>query len=317
MIKYIEHKNIDKQKWDACVDASSNPILFVYSWYLDVVSIGWNALILDDYKAVFPLPKKTKYNINYIHQPFFTRYYGVYSSLEITESLVNNFLNAIPEKFKYIQLCLHQSNFTSNKNFYISEKKYQQLDLNKSYEELFKQFSDNTKRNYKKALKSGFIVKDYIAPEQIVNLFKSTKGDELEVFKPNDYKTLLELMDVCLKNQQAETLAVYDKENTLCAAAFFMKSNNRFMFLKSGVTEQGRTNGAMHLLFNNFIQKYAETVNALDFGGSSVESVARFYKNFGAKDFVYLQVKKNSLPRIVKWIRGLSLNPSPKERGKT
>jgi hypothetical protein len=54
-------------------------------------------------------------------------------------------------------------------------------------------------------------------------------------------------------------------------------------------------------LFDFFIQKHAGTDSLLDFGGSSVETVARFYKNFGAKDCVYLQLKKNTLPGIVKW----------------
>jgi len=97
-------------------------------------------------------------------------------------------------------------------------------------------------------------------------------------------------------------LAVFDRNNDLCSAGFFMESSNCFVFLKSGVTNQGKSLGAMHLLFDSFIKEHAKSQKMLDFGGSSVDSVARFYKNFGAKDFVYLQVKKNSLPRIVKWI---------------
>lgn len=109
-------------------------------------------------------------------------------------------------------------------------------------------------------------------------------------------------MDAFVKRKGAETLGVYDKEDRLCAAAFFMKSDNRITFLKSGVTDYGKANGAMHFLFDTIIKKYSATNNILDFGGSSVETVARFYKNFGSKDCVYLQLKKNSLSRLVKWI---------------
>jgi hypothetical protein len=84
-----------------------------------------------------------------------------------------------------------------------------------------------------------------------------------------------------------------------------MKFKNRYVFLKSGVTGEGKSNGYMHLLFDDFISKHAGTPVELDFGGSSVESVARFYKNFGAKDCVYLQVKRNRLSRLANWIKSL------------
>ncbi len=109
-------------------------------------------------------------------------------------------------------------------------------------------------------------------------------------------------METAERLKTAESIAVYDKDNTLCAAAFFMKNNNHLTFLKSGVTDQGKNSGAMQFLFDTIIRKNAETHTTLDFGGSSVETVARFYKSFGAKDCVYLQLKKNSLPSIVKWI---------------
>ena len=302
MIEFTEHKNINKKKWDECVGQCSNACIFVYSWYLDMVCENWDALILNDYEAVFPLATKSKYKINYLVQPFFTRYFGLFSKTEITKKLTTLFIKAIPEKYKYIEFCLHETMDFDVPEYSKTERKFQLLNLNSSYKILYKGYTDNAKRNIKKAIKAELIVKNNVAPEVIVNLFKSTKGGELGVFKPNDYKILLKLMNVCVKQNIAKSVAVYDKENNLCAAGFFMKGDNLFVFLKSGVTDYGKANGAMHFLFNNIIQQNAATDIILDFGGSSVDSVARFYKNFGAKDCVYLQLKKNSLSRIVKWI---------------
>src|ERR1035437_1377627 len=279
MINYIEHKNINKQKWDACINESANASIFIYSWYLDIVSENWSALVLNDYEAVFPLASKSKYKINYIVQPFFTRYFGLFSKTEITKKLITSFLKAIPEKFKYVEFCLHETLDFVAPEYAKTERKFQLLDLNSSYEILYKGYSDNAKRSVKKAIKAELIVKNNVAPEVIVNLFKSTKGGELGVFKPNDYKILLALMNVCVKQNIAKSVAVYDKENNLCAAGFFMKSDNRFVFLKSGVTDYGKANGAMHFLFDSFIKQYSGEENILDFGGSSVDTVARFYRN--------------------------------------
>ena len=302
MIKFVDHKNINKKKWDDCVRQSSNACIFVYSWYLDVVCENWSALILNDYEAVFPLASKSKYKINYIVQPFFTRYFGLFSKIAPTTKLTNSFLNSIPEKFKFIEFCLQEKMNFDAPEYSRAERKFQLLNLNSSYETLYKRYSDNAKRSIKKAIKAELIVKNNIAPEVVVNLFKSSKGAELGVFKPNDYKILFALMSVFVKQNNAESLAVYDKKNNLCAAGFFMKNDNRIVFLKSGVTEYGKANGAMHFLFDNIIQQNSATDVMLDFGGSSVETVARFYKNFGAKDCVYLQLKKNSLAPLAKWI---------------
>ncbi len=67
MIAYLEHKNIDKKKWDACIEQSVNSCIYAYSWYLDAVCKNWTAIVLDDYKAVLPLAPRSKYSIHYIN----------------------------------------------------------------------------------------------------------------------------------------------------------------------------------------------------------------------------------------------------------
>jgi hypothetical protein len=305
MIRFVEYKNIDRSKWDTCIKESLDSTIFVFSWYLDIVCSDWSALILNDYEAVFPLASRSKFLINYIYQPFFTRYFGVYSSAVVSEKLVNEFFAAIPEKYKYIEFCIHNSDRISIKDFEVDEREYQVLELDQPYEKLYKKYSDNAKRSIKKSAKSELWVEDNISPQEIVNLFKETKGIELDVFQSKDYKVLNSLMEACISRNQAESFGVYDQKNNLCAGAFFMRTGDRYIFLKSGVSETGKTIGAMHLLFDTFIRKYAEKNISLDFGGSSVESVARFYKNFGAKDCVYLQVKKNNLPLLVNWLKSL------------
>lgn len=302
MICFTENKNIDKKKWDACIDRSPDACIFVYSWYLDAVCDNWSALIMNDYEAVFPLAPKSKYRISYLYQPFFTRYFGVFSKKPANDIVTSAFFNAIPVKFRLIDFAIHEGIATNPEGYSQTKRKYQWLDLHSSYVDLQKGYSDNAKRNIKKAAKTNFHIETGIAPQVIIKLFKETKGEELSAFKPKNFKNLHSLMNVLVDQKKAETFAVYTSDNQLCAAAFFMKNKKRFVYLKSGVSDYGRSNGAMHFLFDFFIRKYAGTDTILDFGGSSVETVARFYKNFGAKDCVYLQLKKNALPRVVKWL---------------
>lgn len=51
----------------------------------------------------------------------------------------------------------------------------------------------------------------------------------------------------------------------------------------------------MFLLIDEFIKQYASRNMILDFEGSNIEGVARFYAGFGAKPFNYPALKINKL----------------------
>ena len=94
----------------------------------------------------------------------------MFSKNKISGKLVEEFLSAIPDKFKHIEFCLHEENPINAERNNIKEKKYQLLNLDKKYELIHKDFSDNSKRNIKKAIKAGLKIRPDISPEKIVNL---------------------------------------------------------------------------------------------------------------------------------------------------
>jgi hypothetical protein len=306
MMQCIEHTKIDKIKWDRCIRESCNESIFVYSWYLDALGEDWLGYIWNDYEAVFPIAVKHKWKIGYLYQPFFTRYFGVFSAEPPSERLVNEFLSIILSHYKNIEFCLHESNVIGTCVVHKTERPYQYLSISDAYEKIYKGYSENVKRNLKKAIKQDLRAESFISPEEIVALFKKTKGNELELFLPKHYQSLTKLMNVCLANERGHTIGVY-KGTELYAAAFFMQSHNRFTYLKSGITNEGKESGAMHFLIDRFIQVHAGKNNILDFGGSSVESVARFYKSFGAEDCVYLQLEKGAFFKLLKWFKSFKL----------
>jgi hypothetical protein len=306
MIQCIEHTKIDKVKWDRCIRQSFNESIFVYSWYLDTLCEQWQGYVLNDYEAVFPIAVKRKFKITYLYQPFFTRYFGLYSVDRPSVELLNEFISLILSTYKNMQFCLHESTTADLGLVKNIQRRFQYLPLADEYEILYKGYSENVKRNIKKATKQNLRIESFISSEEIVALFKKTKGNELELFLPKHYQSLIQLMNACLSQKNGYTIAVY-KDTELYAAAFFMYSNNRFTYLKSGLTNEGKESGAMHFLMDRFIQIHAGKNNTLDFGGSSVESVARFYKSFGARDCVYLQLEKGILFKLLKWFKSFKL----------
>ena len=108
-IHYIKYKDIDKLKWDACITNASNGLVYAYSFYLDAMAGNWDGLVLGNYEAVMPITFRKKYGITYLYQPAFCGNLGVFAAT-ITESLTNNFLNAVPKKIKYWDIYLNFGN---------------------------------------------------------------------------------------------------------------------------------------------------------------------------------------------------------------
>ena len=304
MIQYLQHNQINKEKWDECINKSINGIAYVYSWYLDVVCKNWSALILNDYEAVFPMALNSKYKISYLYQPNFSRYYGVYSQTIITSEHVNDFFDAIPNNIKFIEFNIHETNIFEHSDFQTKERMFQFININKPYQEIFQDYKGDAKRNIKKAEKAHLKIIENVAPKNIVAIFKENKGKQLKDLHKNDYLSLQNVMNTANSKKYGISLGVTNATNDLIAAAFFIQSNNRILFLKGSANAEGKALGAMYLIIDTMLKKYAQKVNYFDFGGSSIENIASFNHNFGAKNCVYLQVKKNNLPFIIKQISG-------------
>ena len=83
-INFITHSQIDKFKWDFCMNQSINKSVYGLSWYLDIVSENWDALIYGDYELIVPIPCK-RYLIfipfmQRVYQPMFCQQLGAFSS---------------------------------------------------------------------------------------------------------------------------------------------------------------------------------------------------------------------------------------------
>ena len=82
MIYYLKRNQLDDNKYNSCIKQSKNSRIYAFSWYLDCVADNWDALVLNDYEAVMPLPWRQKYVIKYIYPPAWTQQLGVFSPNE-------------------------------------------------------------------------------------------------------------------------------------------------------------------------------------------------------------------------------------------
>lgn len=301
MIKYLEHAQIDIKKWDHCIDHALNGIIYAYSWYLDIAAGKWDALVYGDYEAVMPLPVKKKWGVKYVYQPFFIQQLGVFSQNSISDTLIKEFLYAFPPDIKFADYAFNTYNRLSDfDQAEIHPRPTLQLDLIESYESLAAQYNANTRRNIKKAQKSGLFVTQDVKPERIIQAFRQNKGKQIPELKESQYKTLNQLVYTAFHKGRAEMLGAYTANNTLSAGIIVFQSHNKIIFLFSGAEPNSRENGAMFILFDTLIGQNASRPLVLDFEGSKDPKLARFYGGFGAKEYVFLQLRWLRWPGLFK-----------------
>lgn len=299
-ITYVKHDDIDTAKWDSCIAHSVNGMVYAYSWYLDIVAEHWDALIGDDYKAVFPLTYNTKFGISYLYQPFFTQQLGLFSSGHINHELVSKFLEAIPQKFRFVSINLNTFIKFDYPEGKVTPRITHHLDLIEPYPKISSRYSNNTKRNVSKAVAYNVSVNKGLGA---LNLLELKKGNQMVPLKQTHFDMLKKLITQSVAKGVGEVFGAYDKRNTLCAGALFLKSNGKVIYLLASSTEEGKNARAMFALIDHYIQQNAESQLVLDFEGSNIDSVARFYSGFGATPCEYNHLVINKLPWYIKFFR--------------
>jgi hypothetical protein len=298
-IQYLHHEDIDEKKWDECIGASSNGLIYAYALYLNHMALHWDALVLNDYDAIMPLPWNKKYGINYLYQPAFTAILGVFGN-SLSQEILKSFLNAIPEKFRLVEISLNHENFIpspsmQNRNNYV-------LSLNKEYGDLYNGYNENNRRNIRKALQHGCKIKKGIPISDVMKLSKSQMKKVTNV-KQADFKNFEKLYQSLYKQDNAITYAVYSNDNELLASCAYFFSHNRAYYVLVGNHPAGKTQGASHYLIDRFIYDHAGQDLILDFEGSDVDSVALYYSSFGATSEIYQFLKINNLPFWMAWLK--------------
>lgn len=293
--RYLRNHQIDKAKWDNCVAKAVNGIIYAYSWYLDIVSENWDAIVDGDYQRVLPLPFKLKYGVHLVYQPFFTQQLGIISQSILTEKVVTQFLNAIPPKFSYVEINLSSFNKVDDSKFKIEPQLNHELDLINSYKNISKKYADNLKRKLKKTDLSGLFINPSTKPDEIIQLFMLNKGKKIPHLRESEYVLLKRLIYASIHRGAAQVYGVYSERNVLCAGAFFVYANQKLTFLFSGLSEEGKELNAMAFLIDHVIKRNSGNHVTLDFEGSNDAGLARFYKSFGSKEISYHKIIINRL----------------------
>lgn len=281
-IRHYKYSKINYELWDKTISQSSSNLIYGFSWYLDVVSPGWEALISENYEFVMPLPVKRRLGFTYLVQPWYVQQLGIFSAHEIEPSTTEAFIRKIP--YLSYQLLLNEQNSLTGKT---REFPNLVLNLSENYETLRSGFAKNTLRNIQKAQSAELALKFNLGIGGFIEFYRKINplpAHQLALLE----KLLCELVSHNALNIQACT----DKKGNILAAFCLVRSRNRLFYLFPASSTEGKKISAMFMVIDNVIRQYSKQPYLLDFEGSRQEGIARFFKGFGAINRPYYMIKQ-------------------------
>jgi hypothetical protein len=301
MIVHLTNNEIKRELWDNCVKNTPGAKPYGYSWYLDVMAPGWEALVQDDYSSVFPLPAFKKYGIDYISTPVFVQRLGVFSQNAGKPLIINEFLESIPEYFRLIDLCVGQE--VRNSNFKVTVRTNFELYLALPYDQLWNNFTNHCKRNIDVSAREKHDLINDITPSELIHLFRENRGREIRELKDHHYNQLDVLMNYCIQNGRGKIIGVRETGGKLIFGIFLVETDRNKIMLLVVNTKESRDKRIGYFAVNELIMKSAGSEFILDFEGSSIPSVASFMESFGCRNIPYYRIYRNRLPWLVRMLK--------------
>lgn len=301
MIVFLKNAEIDRELWDNCIAASRSFKPYAFSWYLDIMTPGWEALVDDDYDSVFPIPGFSKFGIQYIATPIFLQQLGAFSPDKPSEKVIHEFIDYMPEFYKFVDLCIAQK--LSFNGYKTIERSNYELDLSFPYENLMAGYTSDCRRNIHLAAKKKIELTEDVTPDELVNLFIRHIGIKLNGIKLSDYERLKILMNYCIRNKKGRIIGVKTARKKLIYGVFLVQIPGSITVLFTANTQESRDKRIGYWVINETIRENASTDTVLDFAGSSIPAIASFMQSFGSVNNPYYRIYRNKLPWPIRMLK--------------
>lgn len=318
---FLNNKEIDRVLWDKGISSSLNPMVFAESWYLDICSPGWSAIVDVDYDLLFPVPLNRSVVLPLVMQPLFIQQLGIFSKHIPDPVVLKNVLHLLPYPVgnlngnssmlvgftKQFTEGLHNfpakcsiKGFISIARTSVSQKGNCILSLTSSYKQLAENYSDNCRRNLKTSQLRSSSIETCSSSKQFIDFTKkhlnySTSGKALNILK--------ELVNGALQRNCGFIISCNNNDGEPLAMAFFLNKYGLLTFLSGTSSQQGFEHRSMFSIIDHVIRKYAGTDVVLDFEGSNISGVKRFYEGFGAHIEYYPTYENRLLLKIWELLR--------------
>lgn len=303
-IRYVKRYELDTEKWNRCIEESTNRLVYGYSFYLDTMSKNWDALIADDYEAIMPLTWNKKWGFKYLYQPPFTQQLGIFSKGELAGDVINGFLQKVAQHFNFAEIFLNYKNshpgLQPHSNFI--------LNLNREYDSIQGGYKYNLSRSLKLTKKFGFRYNDTVDLQTTLEWYKKQYWPRMKHLEDADFYRFQKLCTAAQERKELLLRAVSDSEGDVLSVALLLRKLDRIYLLQSATSDKGRKMEANYFLIDSVIREHSGTDTVFDFEGSDIPGISHFYRLFGSVDQPYYFYHLNNLPW---WLKPFKSRSSP------
>ena len=293
-IRLVTRQDIDHQLWDACIDNTTNGLVYAKIDFLDLMSDQWDAIVIDNYRAIMPIPFRKKWGIRYVYQVPFIQQLGLIGTYDDTELL--ECLKLMQETFRYGNYAF---NFLNTTGVATVAKNYV-LDLTPDYQTIAKGYRNDHRRNLQWDRIRQLEYRKTEAVAETIHLYRELYHHKFQHVPRQSFEHLIRFA----QRRPAQAIVREARENgKLSSAILALKDNKRLYTLVSATTEQGKKTAANRFLLDRLIREFAGNDLLLDFEGSDLPGVAEYYEGFGAALQPYSVIKWNHLPLPIRWFK--------------
>ncbi len=308
MIRHLSRSYINSETWNRCISSSPNRIIYGYSWYLDAVTNlpnwCWEGLVFTDssgdWLAVMPVPLRRKFGIWVVHQPLFCQFLGVFGA-SVTTDIVDAFAGALLKRYRYGSIFyLHlptQAGSFQTIPFTTSDCRTHLLDLSVGYRTIYQNYSSDTRRHLRQAQAANWLLQESTDSAPLLSLFRQYHARQIPGGVGDWAYPLFENLYSELQKRGMASIRYAVLGGQIEAGAVFIECDGRIIYLFNAASETGRRHHARTLLIDKLIQELAGRNGLMvDFESPEKESIAQFYRGFGAIESPFWAVRWTNFP---------------------
>jgi hypothetical protein len=316
-VSFLHRSEIPSQHWNVFIEASPQRIVYAYTWYLDVVASDWGALVCqthDQWQAVMPIPLKKKWRNTTVQQPLFCQLLGVFCVQNAPIEAEQALLTYLTQHFRYVSI--YTGRFRTLPHAFpvaieVTPCCTHFLDLRVDYQQLCEHYLPDRRRNLRLAEAEGWTWQESNDLQPLLQLFRQHHAAQIEGGVGEWAYQILAKLYQTLRQKEMLTLCYALKDGQFEAGAMFVISDGRIIYFFNAASDRGRKGNARTWLIDRMLQQYAGQDYVFDFESPMVNSIARFYESFGAKEEEYLRLRMNQLPFPLKQIQDFRAKKYP------
>lgn len=248
-IRLVPYDKINYKAWDTCINRSSNGLVYGYSWFLDSTCDKWDALVEDDYMAVFPIPLTKKKGRYWISTSKYTLQLGLFATYPLNGDTLQRFIDLIPRKYKKFTLPLNALNPIPVGKFQLIDKFVFRKDLIFS----LKMHTHMAKSEHLADIGEQMTIIKGVQLAVIINFVLRICKNKVEA---KDILALRKIISFCSRFGFGFSYGVYSSTNNLVGLSYVIRFHNRAYLLFASAEDHEYRQKVLQTLLNRFYKDF-------------------------------------------------------------